>query len=92
MSWDSYAVIILSGLAFGFYVANSFVKKCPKCRDKMKYVGVTDPRAGQTKISLGGMFKPEDTDNRIEFHYQCEKCQTQMFVQGRRRRIESGED
>ena len=92
MSWDTYLVIILSGLGFGLYVAHSFVKKCPQCRAKMKYIGARDPRASQNKVSLGGMFKPEENVNRIEFHYQCEKCQTQMFVQGRRRRIESGED
>ena len=91
MSWDTYLVIILSGLGFGLYVMYSFVKKCPKCRSKMKYLGATDPRAGHNKISLGGMFKPEDTENRIEFHYQCEKCQTEIFVQGRRQRIVSSE-
>lgn len=85
MAWDTYVVIaIVSGL-FGFYFVKSFQKKCPRCQEKLQYLGAENPKS-QSKNVLNytpQFFSGAKQENRIKFLYECPSCQVQVTYQGR---------
>lgn len=89
MSWDTYIIIGLVSLAFGFYLVKSFHQLCPKCQAKLIYQGATDPKSEDKNFKnlVPGLLKPSAQEDRIQFHYQCPECQTRVSTQGRRKTI-----